>query len=304
MKAAAFSSPGTPDVLQTMEFDDPQAGPGQVRVRVRAAGVQPFDLALRSGWSPPPGVTVQLPQIPGNEFAGIVDQVGEGVTGFSVGSEVIGYKMLACYAEYVTVDASQIAAKPRSMPWEAGGGLSGAGQAAYTGLKAIGAGPGDTVLIHAAAGAVGTIAVQLARAWGATVIGTASERNHDYLRSLGAIPAAYGEGLADRVRALAPHGIDAVLDGAGGDALRVSVELVRNRERIGTLVGFDLAGELGVRPIRSQRSAERLAELADLFEQGKLRLHIRSTFPLDRAADAHREVETGHGRGKVVLTLE
>ncbi|WP_163855305.1 NADP-dependent oxidoreductase [Paenibacillus elgii] len=304
MKAAAFSSPGTPDVLQTMEFEDPQAGAGQVRVRVKAAGVQPFDLALRSGWSPPPGITVQLPQIPGNEFAGVVDQVGEGVTGFSVGSEVIGYKMLTCYAEYVTVDAGQVVVKPQSMPWEVAGGLSGAGQAAYTGLKEIGAGRGDTVLIHAAAGAVGTIAVQLAQAWGATVIGTTSERNHDYLRSLGAIPVAYGEGLADRVRALAPHGIDAVLDGAGGDALRVSVELVRNRERIGTLVGFDLAEELGIRPIRSQRSAARLAELADLYEQGKLRLHIRSTFPLHQAADAHREVETGHGRGKVVLTFD
>ncbi|MDF2963762.1 MAG: alcohol dehydrogenase [Paenibacillus sp.] len=303
MKAAAFSSFGTPDVLQTMEFDIPEASNGQVRVRVKAAGVQPFDLALRSGWAPP-NMKVQLPQIPGNEFAGVVDQVGSGVTGFSVGSEVIGFKILSCYAEYVVVNADQITNKPKDMSWEEAGGLSGAGQTAYTMLRELLVGKGDTVLIHAAAGGVGTVAVQLARIWGASkVIGTASERNHDYLRELGAIPVTYGDGLAERVRSLAPEGIDAVLDAAGGDALRTSVELVKNRDRIGTIVGFDLAEELGVRAIYSQRSAARLAELASLHAQGQLHIHIRRTFSLHQAADAHREVESGHGRGKVVLTI-
>ncbi|UUZ87213.1 zinc-binding dehydrogenase [Paenibacillus sp. P26] len=153
------------------------------------------------------------------------------------------------------------------------------------------------------AGGVGTFAVQLAKASGATVIGTASERNHDYLRSLGAIPVAYGEGLADRVRALSPNGVDAVLDAAGGDALRVSLELAPNPQRIGTIVAFELAEQLGVRTIRSQRSASRLAELTRLYEQGKLRIQIARTFSLEQAADAHREVETGHVRGKVVLRV-
>lgn len=160
------------------------------------------------------------------------------------------------------------------------------------------------MLIHAAAGGVGTIAVQLARAWGATVIGTASERNHDYLRSLGAIPVAYGDGLIDRVRSIKPDGVDAVFDAAGGEALLDSLALVQNKNRIGTIVAFELAQKLGVRVIRSQRSVDRLAELAELYEQGKLHIHIRKTFPLHQAADAHREIESGHGRGKVVLVMD
>lgn len=304
MRTAAFAEFGSADVLQTMEFDIPQAGAGEVRVRVKAAGVQPVDAAIRGGWSPR-GVTVRLPQIPGNEFAGVVEQVGQGVTGFPIGSKVIGYKVLTCYAQYVVVSVDQIVAKPDSMPWEEAGALSASGQTAHTALQELRVGSGDTVLIHAAAGGVGSAAVQLAKAWGAsTVIGTASERNHDYVRSLGAIPVAYGDGLAERVRAIAPGGIDAVLDAIGGDALKVSVELCHNRDRIGTIAGFDLAEQLGVRAIFSKRSAERLAELVELYKAGKLRIAIRQTFPLDDAADAHREIESGHGFGKVVIAID
>ncbi|WP_409344439.1 NADP-dependent oxidoreductase [Paenibacillus sp. MBLB4367] len=303
MKAIGFHSFGSPDVLQVMTFEDPQAGPGQVRVRVKAAGVQPADLAVRTGWTPP-GATVQFPQIVGNEFAGIVDQIGEGVTGFSIGSKVIGFRMLECYAEYVVADAEQIVSKPAGMPWEAAGVMSASGQTAHTALRTLGIGHGDTVLIHAAAGGVGTFAVQLALAWGATVIGTASERNHEYLRSLGAIPVAYGEGLVDRVRALAPDGVSAAFDAVGGEAVHASVELVSDRNRIGTIAAFELAEQMGIRGIRSQRSAARLAELAELYGQGKLRVHIWKSFPLEQAANAHREVATGHVRGKVVLTVD
>jgi len=169
--------------------------------------------------------------------------------------------------------------------------------------RELGVGAGDTLLVHAAAGGVGTVAVQLARAWGAAAIGTASQRNHDYLRSLGAIPVAYGDGLADRVRAAAPQGIDAALDAAGDEALLVSAELVGDKSRIGTIVSFGLAPRLGVRAIRSQRSAARLEELVELYRQGRLRIPIRKTFPLERAADAHRELELRHGYGKVVLTI-
>ncbi|OUC98076.1 NADP-dependent oxidoreductase [Streptosporangium minutum] len=301
MKAAAFSEFGGPEVLRAMEIETPEAGEGQVRVRVRAAGVQPFDVAVRQGWMPA-GVSGGLPRIPGNEFAGVVDQVGEGVRGISAGDEVLGFNLLNSYAEYVVVPAENVTAKPANMPWEVAGGFTAGTQTAHIALRQLGVGEGDTVLVHAAAGSVGTAAVQLARLWGATVIGTAREENHDYLRSLGAIPVAYGEGLLERVRALAPGGVDMVLDGAGGEALDVSLRLVKG-DRIVTLVEHDRAEELGVQLTRGVRLASRLAELAELYSDGGLTFHVRRTYPLDRAADAHREVETGHGRGKVVLTV-
>ncbi|TDF94753.1 NADP-dependent oxidoreductase [Paenibacillus piri] len=304
MKAAAFASIGGPEVMRVMEFPEPQAGPGQVRIRVKAAGVQHYDCSVRSGWSPA-GVTISLPQIPGNEFAGIVDQVGDGVTNVTLGSEVLGFTTLSCYAEYVTVSANQIVSKPESMSWAEAGGLTGNGQGAYIALKAIGIGPSDTLLIHGAAGSLGAFAVQLAKEWGAaTVIGTASEGNHDYVRSLGAIPVAYGEGLVELVRAIAPQGVDAAFDTAGADAVRASVELVKDRSRICTFAAHELIGELGLCVVRGERTAARLAELVELHTMGKLRIQIRQTFPLDQVEAAHREIETRHGRGKIVLTFD
>ncbi|MGG4032116.1 NADP-dependent oxidoreductase [Paenibacillus cisolokensis] len=303
MKAAAITAFGPADALRVMEFDAPEVRAGEVRVRVKAAGVQPADTAARGGWTPP-GAEIRFPLILGNEFAGIVDQVGDGVDDFAVGDEVLGFRTLGCYAEYVTVSADQIVRKPPGMAWEAAGALSASGQTAHTALQALGVGPGDTVLIHAAAGGVGSMAVQLARAWGASVIGTASEANHDYIRLLGAIPVRYGEGLADRVRALAPDGVSAALDAAGGDAVDASLALVADRSRIGTIVAYDRAEALGIQWLRSQRTAARLAELIAMHERGSLKVHIRSVYPLHRAADAHRDVESGHGRGKVVLTID
>lgn len=303
MKAAGILSFGGPEVLRLIEVDTPQANANQVRVRVKAAGVQPFDLSVRSGWTPPGG-KVHFPQILGNEFAGIVDQVGEEVTGFTIGDEVIGFRVLGCQAEYVVVPQDQLVRKPERMPWEEAATLSASGQTAHTALEVLGVNEGETVLVHAAAGGVGTFAVQIARACGATVIGTSSESNHEYLRALGVIPASYGKGLVDRVREVAPNGVDAALDAIGGEALAASVELVKQRDRIGTIVEFDLAQQLGVRVIRSQRSATRLQALVDLYDRGLLRLHIRQTFPLRSAGDAHRELESGHGRGKVVIVID
>ena len=304
MKAAAFRSFGGPEVMEVMSFPDPQAGPGQVRVRVKAAGVQHYDCGIRSGWSPPT-VLVTLPQIPGNEFAGQVDQVGEGVSNLSIGDEVLGFALLNCYAEYVVVGVDQIVKKPRTMSWEEAGGLTGNGQGAYIALKAIGIRPGDTVLVNGAAGSLGAFAVQLAKEWGAeTVIGTASEQNHDYLRSLGAVPVTYEEGLFERVRAIAPDGVDAAFDTAGGEGLLAAVELVKDKNRICTFFTYDLIEALGLRVVRGERSAARLAELVDLHSKGKLHIYIRESFPLDRVADAHRSIETRHGRGKIVLTFD
>ena len=303
MRAVGFTRPGGPEVLTLMEIDTPRAGAGQVRVRVRAAGVQPFDCAVRAGWTPQ-GVPPGYPRIPGNEFAGVVDQVGDGVTDVGIGAKVLGFGLLNAYAEHLVVPADQITAKPAAMPWEVAGGFTAGAQTAHIALEELAVARGEVLLVHAAAGAVGTVAVQLAVRRGATVIGTAREANHDYLRSLGAVPVAYGEGLLDRVRAAAPDGVDAVLDGAGGDALAVSLALVADRGRIITLVEHGRAQELGVRTTRALRSASRLAELVDLHRRGELRIHVRVTYPLARAADAHREVEARHGRGKVVLTVD
>ncbi|MDF2837035.1 MAG: alcohol dehydrogenase zinc-binding protein [Paenibacillus sp.] len=305
MKAAVFSSFGGPEVMHVMEVPDPHAGPGQVRVRVKAAGVQHYDCAIRGGWTPSYGVEVKLPQIPGNEFAGMIDEVGAGVTGFEIGSEVLGFAILNCYAEYVVVGADQIVEKPRLMTWEEAGGLTGNGQGAYLALEAIGVGPGDTVLINGAAGSLGSIAVQLAKARGATtVIGTGSENNHDFIRSLGAVPITYEEGLADRLRRIAPAGIDCAFDTAGGEGLHAAVALVPDKERICTFFAYDLIDELGLRVVRGERSAARLAKLTELYTQRKLHLHIRQSFSLDQAADAHRAIESRHGRGKIVLKID
>ncbi|MFE7192151.1 NADP-dependent oxidoreductase [Kitasatospora sp. NPDC057541] len=301
MKAVTVPRFGGPEVLRVAAVPDPEPGPCQVRVRVYAAGVQPVDLAIREGRSPA-GIELTPGLIPGNEFAGVVDRLGSDVDGWAVGDEVLGFRLLGCAAELVAADAAQLVRKPAGMPWEHAGALSASGQTAHLALTELKVGAGDTVLVHGAAGGVGTVAVQLARAWGATVIGTASERNHGYLRELGAIPVAYGEGLVERVREAAPQGVDAAFDAAGRGALEASVELVADRARIGTVVDYPAARRLGVLGIRGPRTAARLASLVDLWEAGGLRLEIADTFPLGRTADAHRLVGTGHVRGKVVLT--
>ncbi|MGW5681410.1 NADP-dependent oxidoreductase [Nonomuraea sp. NPDC003754] len=300
MKAAAFATPGGPEVLQVMEIETPQAGPGQVRVRVKAAGVQPYDAAVRAGWTPP-GVSGDLPRVPGNEFAGVVDQVGVDVTGFAEGDEVLGFSLLNSYAEYIVVGADQVAHKPAEVPWAVAGSLTAGVQTAELALDVLDLREGKTLLVHGASGSVGTAAVQIARRRGVTVIGTGREENHAYLRSLGAIPVAYGEGLADRVRALGQ--VDAVLDGAGGHALEVSLELVKDRARIVTLVEHGKAAELGVQLVKAGRTAERLGRYAELIAKGGFSWLVRRTFPLGRAADAHREIESGHGRGKLVIEI-
>ncbi len=288
--------------MELLEVPTPEAGPGQVRVRVKAAGIQPFDCEVRRGLTLP-GHDPSFPRKIGNDFAGVVDQVGEGSEGFPVGSEVLGWALLASHAEYVVVPIEQIVTKPAGMSWEVAGAFSASAQTAHTAVEQLKVGRGDTFLVHAAAGGVGTVAVQVAVILGATVIGTAGEHNHDYLRSLGAVPVAYGDGLVERVRALAPQGVTAALDGIGGAALDASLELVDDRRRIGTIKDFDRAGELGVLAIGTQRSAERLARLTAWHTEGKLRIEISQAVPLERAADAHRAMDTGHVRGKVAIVV-
>ncbi|MFI9552301.1 NADP-dependent oxidoreductase [Nonomuraea endophytica] len=302
MKAAAFAEFGGPEVLKVMELPAPQAGPGQVRVRVRAAGVQPYDTAVRAGWTPP-GVTGDLPRVPGNEFAGVIDQVGAGVTGFAIGAEVLGFTQLNAYAEYTVVPSASVTPKPAGLAWEVAGAMTAGVQTAEIAIDNLAIGAGDTLLIHGAAGSVGGAATQIAIRRGATVIGTARAVNHDYLRDLGAIPVEYGPGLADRVRAQAPDGVTAALDGAGGEALEVSLELVADRDRILTLFEHEKAAGLGIRTTVGERLAERLGRYAAQVAAGEFKYHIRSTYHLSEAADAHREMETGHGRGKIAIVI-
>nr|WP_187361058.1 NADP-dependent oxidoreductase [Phytoactinopolyspora mesophila] len=283
-------------------MSDPQPGAGQVRVRVRAAGVQPFDLAIRSGWRPQ-YAEGELPQVPGNEFAGVIDAVGDGVSEWRAGTEVLGFNFLSCYAEYVVVDAGQIVEKPWSMPWEVAGGFTAGAQTAEIAWEEVKPGPDDVVLIHGAAGNVGGFAVQLARLRGARVIGTARSEHHDYLRELGAEPIDYRFGLVEQVRDLAPAGVDVVLDGAGREALAATLELAKDLTRTRTIYEHEAGPKAGIATLSGARSASRLASLVDMYAEGTLTALIRSTYPLERAADAHRELETGHGRGKIVLTM-
>jgi NADPH:quinone reductase-like Zn-dependent oxidoreductase len=285
-----------------MEVPEPQAGPGQVRVRVRAAGVQPFDCRVRAGGFPP-GRTFDMPVIPGNEFAGVVDQLGDGVDGVTTGTAVVGFSTLGSYAEHVVVGADQIAPKPDGMPWEVAGAFSGSAQGAHMAVEQMGIRPGDTVLVNGAAGALGTMAVQLARLRGAgTVIGTARPENHDHLRSLDVVPVTYGPGLADRIRAVAPGGVDAAL-GWEADGLRATLEVTADPDRVVSMVFSDEVAQLGIREWAGVRSTARLTEMLAFHEAGELQVHLRQAYPLDRAADAHRDVGSGHGRGKVVLVV-
>ncbi|HEX5598216.1 MAG TPA: NADP-dependent oxidoreductase [Micromonosporaceae bacterium] len=302
MTAVLFDQYGPPEVLRLAEVPVPQAGPGQIRVRVKAAGVQPFDVKVRSG-EMADLMPVVFPQTIGQEYAGVVDQVGPGVTGIAVGDAVLGSTMLNGYAQYVVVAAENAVAKPPELDFPAAAAFVAAAQTASGALQELKVAAGETLLVHAAAGSVGTIAVQLGRRAGATVIGTASPANHDYLRQLGAVPVAYGDGLVDRVRALAPDGVDVALDAAGGAAIPASVELVPDRERIGTIVDDRLAAEYGIRVVRAGRSPARLAEVIGLAARGELVMPVRP-YRFADMVEAHRAVESRHGRGKVVLVVD
>ncbi len=302
MRAITVTEAGPPDVLALAEVATPEPGPGEVRIRVVAAGVQPADAAARRG-ATPPGVARPRVLVPGNEMAGVVDAVGPGAGAFAEGDAVIAFATFGAYAELAVVPVAQVVPKPAAMPWDEAGALSASGQTAHTALEDLGVSAGETLVVHAAAGGVGTMAVQLAVARGARVIGTARPANHEYLRSLGAEPVEYGDGLIERVRALAPAGADAALDAIGNGALAASLGFVTDRRRIATVADSGGAERLGLRAVRTRRSAARLAELTALAEAGALRVHVSERLPLHEAARAHRLIESGHVRGKLVLTV-
>jgi NADPH:quinone reductase-like Zn-dependent oxidoreductase len=298
---------GGPEVLALQDIQLPAPSQGQVLVDVRAAGTNPIDYKLYSGeMGRDPA---KLPMPVGMEVAGVVAEITPGAAGYTgpltVGDEVIVTNISAGYADQVLAMTADVGHKPASLSFEQAAGLLLAGGTAWHLLTKTQVGTGDTVLIHGASGGVGLMAVQLAVARGAKVIATASPARHDQLRGYGAEPVAYGNGLADRVRAIGP--VDAALDLVGTDeALDTSVELVADRGRIATIAGFARAGELGIAALtgadggQAIRDASRV-ELIDLAAAGALDVTVDRAFPLDEAAEAHRHLQTGHARGKVVV---
>ncbi|WP_329002917.1 NADP-dependent oxidoreductase [Kribbella sp. NBC_00709] len=302
MRAVVFEEYGDPEVLKVQDVPEPHAGPGQVRIKVHAAGVNPYDTKIRRGFTKD-FAPAKFPAIPGFEVAGVVDEAGEGAE-FAVGAEVVGWSAGGSYAEYAL--AGNVTRKPAGLGWEQAVGVPVAGETAQRVLDLLGVKPGETILIHGAAGAVGSVAVQLAKAAGLTVIGTASAANHEYLESIGAIPVTYGDGLLDRVREVAPQGVDAVFDTAGKGGLQESIELRGGTDRIITIADF-AAAELGIQTSgggtgtpEQVRAAldDQLRAAAD----GKLTIRIADTFGLADASKAQALSESGHARGKVVVS--
>ena len=300
MKAIQYSRFGGPEVLELVELPDPEPGSGQVRVAVRAAAINPIDWKVRSGM-----MGGELPQRTGREVAGVVDRLGAGVSDAAPGDRVFGFVAGGGGAADFAV-LSDYAPIPGTLDFSEAAGLPVAVETAVRTLDLLAVGAGTTLLVNGAAGGVGSSAVQIARARGARVIGTASRGNHDYLRGLGAEPISYGEGLVERVRGLAPGGVDAALDAAGSGVLPELVELAGGPEHVVTIADYAGAEQTGVRfsgGMGTQRAVHALRDIGALIESGQFSLPVAQTFPLEQIAEAHRLSESGHVRGKLVLVL-
>jgi NADPH:quinone reductase-like Zn-dependent oxidoreductase len=302
-RAVRFESYGDVDVLDVVEVPDPVPAAGQLLVRVRAAGINPGEAKIREGllasrWP------ATFPSGQGSDLAGVVEAVGEGVDGFAAGDEVIGFTHeRASHAELVVISAADATAKPAGVPWDVAGALFVAGATAWASVRAVALAAGDTVVVAGAAGGVGVIAVQLAGRAGASVIGLASARHHEWLRAHGVVPVVYGDGVDDRIREAAPGGVDAFLDLVGGGYVELALERGVAPARINTIADFAAIEKHGVKSEGNAvgASAAVLAELASLVEAGELEVPIAARYPLDQVRDAYRELAHNHTRGKIVL---
>jgi len=272
-------------------------------VKVEAAGINPGEASIRKGLLDA-AFPATFPSGEGSDLAGVVHLLGDGVTEFSVGDEVMGWSwQRSSQAQYVSVPTGQLIVKPPALSWPVAGSLYVAGVTAYAAVRAVSVRPGETVVVSAAAGGVGTLVVQLLRVKEARVIGIASEPNHDWLRSHGVTPVSYGDDLKERIVELAPNGVDTVIDLFGPQYVRLAVELGVSRDRIETIIAFDAAKEYGTKSEGSgdASTTEVLSEVAALVASGQIEVPIAATYPLDRVKDAYDELEKRHTRGKIVL---
>ena len=298
MRALLYRSYGGPEVLEVGEAPEPHAGPGQVRIKVKAASVNPFDWKLRSGMMAG-GKPLEGPAYLGLDGSGVVDEVGEGVTGVAVGDDVFG-RGRNTMAELAVLDSW--APKAPQIDWAVAGAVGSVGEAAERVLRLLDVQPGDTLFIDGGAGGVGAVTVQFAVARGIRVIASASQDNQDYLREIGATPVLYGQGLVNRVRAVPGDPVTAVLDAVGKTAIEDLVALVPDPRQVVSIANF-AAADAGARVTGGSEDSQpmkALAETAALLEQNKLVVKVQ-TFPLDRAEEAYRISEGGHLRGKLVL---
>lgn len=310
-RVVQYDEIGPTEVLQVVEVPDPTPDDGEVLVEIRAAGVNPIEWKLRSGLRPTPPITA--PRRLGSDGAGVVAGVGEGVHGWKVGDEVIVTGAHGAYASHVVVRPENLVAKPATIDFDQAAALGIPVSTAHQALASLGVARGQTLVIHGGSGGVGQAAVQLARHLGATVIATASEPNHARLRELGAVPVAYGDGLRERIESAAPGGVDRVLDAVGTDeALSVSLELVDDPQKVGTIVMGAKAPDLGIQawsggapwpltPEQAQLRVDAIPYVADLISRGEFEVEVSQRFPLDEVVAAARESEAGHTRGKIVL---
>jgi NADPH:quinone reductase-like Zn-dependent oxidoreductase len=302
VKAVRFDEYGGVEVLKVVDVPRPAPAAGQVLVQVKAAGINPGEAKIRAGvlrarWP------ATFPSGQGSDLAGIVAETGPGVTGVSVGDEIIGWTdNRASQAEYVTVEEQHLTAKPAGVSWEVAGALFVAGTTAYATVRAVGLTEGDTVVVSGAVGGVGSLAVQLARRTGATVIGLASKAHYPWLAGHDVIPVAYGDGVADRIQQAASK-VDAFIDTFGAGYVQLALELGVEPSRIDTIANFEAVARYGVKAEGNAAgaSASALAELAGLIANGELDVPIAATFPLDRVQDAYRRLAEGHILGKIVL---
>ncbi|MGW7210767.1 NADP-dependent oxidoreductase, partial [Streptomyces sp. NPDC054837] len=299
-KAVRFAEYGDIDVLNVVDVERPAPGERQALVKVVAAGINPGEAAIRQGMLHD-RFPATFPSGQGSDLAGVVEQVGAGVTGFAVGDEVIGFTHnRASHAEYVIVEEDYLSSRPAGVPWQQAGALFVAGSTAYAAVRAVEVKRGETVVVSGAAGGVGSLVVQLARHAGATVIGLASEPHHAWLARHGAIPLTYGEGVGERVRAAADGTIDAFIDTFGAPYIELALELGVPADRINTIIDFPGAAKHGTKAegTAAAASADVLGELAALIAGGELEIPITRVYPLDEVRDAFRELERRHTNGK------